>query len=418
MRSCLSFHVLHVRTAPVNLLSLRSLRVCFAFCVALLTQAAAGPVRGQDIAKYGAEFLAGGAGARAIGMGGAQVALAGDVTAGYWNAAGFSAMDYPEIAYMHVERFAGVVSFDYAAGAFPVSAETTVGLSLFRSGVNDIVNTLNAYNPETGQPRVGYQARLERFSAADYAFMLSVAKRLSSRLSAGGSGKIVRRTIGDFAGTWGYSLDLGVQYRTPRFRLGATLQDATTLFQSWSVNPGAFEIDCTKDDNSGEVFESCINPDTGEAYQTPEEKYEAFFSQELPEGRTELVLPVLRLGSGAALPVMDGGRLTLGLDVDVFFDGQQAYVANLGDVSFQPRLGAEFSYHDVVALRGGLNRILYGEGLGLDVTPSVGAGLTLNQVAIDFAFGDFAGVVSDLGHSYRLSVQLRLEQPGLKRAEE
>jgi hypothetical protein len=55
----------------------------------------------------------------------------------------------------------------------------------------------------------------------------------------------------------------------------------------------------------------------------------------------------------------------------------------------------------------------------VDLTPSVGAGLDLEQVSVDFSFGDFAGIVAeDLGFSYRISAQLRLEQPGLKRAEE
>ena len=38
--------------------------------------------------KYAGEFLNNGAGSRALGMGGAYVAVANDVTAGYWNPAG------------------------------------------------------------------------------------------------------------------------------------------------------------------------------------------------------------------------------------------------------------------------------------------------------------------------------------------
>ena len=45
------------------------------------------------IAKYAGEFLSLGVGGRALGMGGASVALANDVTAGYWNPAGLALLN-------------------------------------------------------------------------------------------------------------------------------------------------------------------------------------------------------------------------------------------------------------------------------------------------------------------------------------
>ena len=88
-----------------------------------------GTAQAQRIAKYGADFLSGGVGARALGMGGAYVALAQDVHAGYWNPAGLSRLAFPEIAYMHAERFAGIVTFDYGSIAFPINARSTAGIS-------------------------------------------------------------------------------------------------------------------------------------------------------------------------------------------------------------------------------------------------------------------------------------------------
>ena len=353
---------------------------------------------GQRIAKYGADFLAGGVGARALGMGGAYVGLANDVTAGYWNPAGLHQLQYPEIAYMHVERFAGAVSFDYGSAALPISKQSTVSLSFFRSGVNDIVNTLEAWDPSLGQPKPNYESYITRFSAADYAFFLGYARHLTSDLTLGLTGKIIRRTIGDFADAWGYSFDVSMQYRTGPLRLGATVQDLSTMLQSWSVNPDAFQAT--------------------DADGTPI-RYEEAFGQAIPEGGTALVLPVARLGSGVVLPIGAAHRVTLGLDVDLAFDGQQAFVPNVGDVSFHPRVGGEYSYKDVVALRAGVNRVQVGEAIGLDVTPSVGAGLTLDQFSIDVSFGDFTGLTAeDLGYSYRISAQLRLEQPGLRRGGE
>jgi hypothetical protein len=209
-------------------------------------------------------------------------------------------------------------------------------------------------------------------------------------------------------------MDVAAQYRYGAYRFGATIQDLSTMLQSWSVNPNAFDVNCTNPVD-GQPFEACLNDD-GSVIDGSAARYEAVFSQEIPDGGTALVLPVARLGSGAVWPVGDGHQLTVGLDVDVAVDGQRAFVPNVGDVSFHPRLGTAFRYAGVVELRGGVQRLQYGDAIGLDLTPSVGAGLDLEQVSVDFSFGDFTGLTArDLGYSYRISAQLRLEQPGLKR---
>lgn len=358
-------------------------RASFIALVVVFAQAAT-PAAAQKTAKYGADFLAGGVGARALGMGGAHVALTSDVSSGYWNPAGLSDMSYPEFAYMHAERFAGVVSFDYGSAAFPINARSTVGISFFRSGVNDIKNTLDAWDPERDQPKPNPESFFKSFSAADFAFFVGYARALSDRLSIGVTGKVIRRSIGDFADAWGYSFDLGIKYRTGRYVIGANIQDVSTMLQSWSVNQAELQ-------NIQDVF-----------------------GQELPEGGTELVLPVARLGSGIILPTGENA-LVLGFDVDLAFDGQQANVINLGNVSFHPRVGAEFTYRDVLSFRAGLNRITHSEAYGFDMTPSIGTGINLKQVSVDYGFGDFAGLVSDLGYSHRISVKLTLEQPSLRR---
>ncbi|WP_263792532.1 hypothetical protein [Salinibacter sp.] len=383
----------------------------------LLAALGAGPAHGQRLAKYGAEFLAGGVDARALGMGGAYVGLADEVSAGYWNPAGLHGLSYPEIGYMHVERFAGAVSFDYGGVAMPVTARSTVGVSVFRSGVNDIVNTLAAWNPDRGQPLPDYESRITRFSAADWAVFVSYSRAVGERLSVGVNFKGIHRSIGDFANAWGYSMDVAARYRAGPYRLGVVVRDVTTMLQSWSVNPGAFEVNCINPIDE-QPFDACLNED-GTLIENNAARYQAVFDQRIPQGGTALVLPVARLGSGAAWPVGDGHTLTVGLDVDVAVDGRRAFVPNIGDVSFRPRLGMAYRYAGVVELRGGVQRLQVGDPIGVELTPSVGAGLDLEQVSVDFSFGDFAGLVADdLGYSYRLSAQLRLEQPGLERPAE
>ena len=234
------------------------------------------------MAKYGADFLAGGIGARALAMGGAHVALTDGVGGGYWNPAGLHQAQYPEAAYMHAERFAGIVSFDYAGLLYPVDALTTIGVSFYRSGVNDIKNTLNAWDALRNQPKADVASHVTHFSAADMALFFTYARFFDRGITAGVTGKVVRRTIGDFASAWGYSIDAGAQWRGERLRLGVNLQDVTTMLQSWSVNASAFALE--------------------------EGTFEEIFGEELPEGETYLVLPVMRLGSGIEL---HAGRMSM-----------------------------------------------------------------------------------------------------------
>jgi hypothetical protein len=348
---------------------------------------AADVTNAQDIAKYGASFLERGVGARQLAMGGATVALVDDVTAGYWNVAGLASIEYPEIAYMHDERFAGIVSFDYGSVAFPITAKSTFGISFIRSGVDDIPNTLSAWDPVRDQPVARPENFITYFSAADYALFLSYARGVSTKTSFGVSGKIIRRSIGDFATAWGYSFDIGAQYRTGKFMFGANLQDISTMLLSW---------------------------DTDEAKLQP---LADTFGDTVPTGASELVLPVVRLGSGVALPFNQSTNLNIGFDTDVRFDGLRSYAINTGDISFHPRLGAELNFRGVVALRAGVADVSHSDATGLQFSPTVGAGLNIKQVELDYGFGNFAGAANELGFSHRVSFVLRLEQPSLKRGE-
>jgi hypothetical protein len=341
-------------------------------CFSLVALGAVESASAQRVAKYGSDFMADGAGARALGMGAVQIGLVNDVTSVYWNPAGLRHLAFPELAYMHAERFAGMVSFDFGAFALPLDERSTIGISVFRTGVNDIKNTLDAWDGDRPKPNV--EDHITSFSVADYAVFATYGRQLSERLAVGASAKIIRRGMGPFADAWGYGVDVGVQYERGALLLGATLRDAIPMMMSWSVNTSAFE----------------------QAQAT----YDDF---DLPEGGVEIVLPVLRLGSGYRMGFGGAHVVTAGIDLDVAFDGYSANALSAGDLSFHPRIGAEYIFSDVVAFRAGLGRIAYSDRFGWDIVPSVGTGLRLGQLRLDYAFGDFAGMVSDLGYSHRIS---------------
>ena len=341
----------------------------------LLSALVAPASQAQTAVKYGAEFLAAGVGARALGMGGAYVSNANDVTAGYWNVAGLDAIGGTQGAYMHAERFDGAVSFDYAAVAYPVSERSTVGVSFVRSAVDDIANTLDAYDPATGLPRPDAANFVEYFSAADNALFLSYARGVNDDLSVGASAKVVRRGIGSFASAWGYSLDVGAQYQMGRVRVGANLQDVTGMLQSWSID---------------------------------EARFAQLQGDERPVGLTEYVRPLARLGASTQIPFGEQFGFTVATDVDLGFDGQQANVLDAAGLSFRPRLGGELLYRDALAFRAGIADITTNEAFGTQITPSAGVGVKLGALDVDYSFGDFGGLSSELGYSHRVSVGYRL----------
>ena len=367
-----------VPSGPDRLSSMRN-RLSILFVTLLLAGFMPADAAAQRVAKYGADFLAGGVGARALGMGGAFVSVADDVYAGFWNPAGLHSVTSREVSYMHAERFAGVVSFDYAGYAMPFSENSVLGVTLIRSGVNDIKNTLDAWDSERNQPLQDPESAITTFSAADYALFVGYGKKLSERWAVGVTSKIIRRSIGDFASAWGYSMDVGVQMHTGTWAFGATIQDVTTMLQSWSVDTRSLA-------NIRDVF-----------------------GDELPEGGTELVLPVIRLGGSRAFAVRPG-TLYLALDTDVSFDGATTNNISLGGAALHPRLGAELLIAERVAFRAGFNRIQHVKGEGLDLTPSLGTGFRWGRAAIDYGFGDFAGLVADLGYSHRISAQYRFSK--------
>lgn len=332
-------------------------RVGLGLCLGLgLGLAAAPAARAQSrTPKYSNEFLNLGAGARSLGMGKVQVSLATDATAGYWNPAALAnqTIKYDGVL-MHSELFSGVVKNDYAAFSMPLDSKSVVGATLLRSGVDNIADTRALIN-EYGQ--IQYD-KIEYFSVADYALLLSYARQLGPEgLSVGANAKLIYRNIGSYADAYGFGLDASVQYNRKGWRLGLMARDITTTFNAWSINADKF-----KNAAPGEV---------------------------VPTNSTELTLPRLVLGVGRQFKLPGQFTALAALDLEATTDGQRNTLISAKPVSVDPRLGVEFGYRALVFLRGGVGNYQQIENFDRQQQwkgqYSLGAGVALSGLRIDLA---------------------------------
>src|ERR1044072_9435325 len=185
--------------------------------------------------KYSNEFLNIGVGARALGMGNANVASAEGVNSGYWNPAGLLKQKNDiEVGLMHAEYFAGIAKYDYIGASKQIDSNSVAGFSILRFGVDNIPNTLDLVD---ANGNVDY-SRVSTFNAVDFAALLSYARRMPKLkgVEVGGNFKVIRRRIGDMAGAWGFGLGGGAKYNYQNWTLAAMARDVTGTFNAWSFN--------------------------------------------------------------------------------------------------------------------------------------------------------------------------------------
>jgi hypothetical protein len=163
-----------------------------------------------------AQFLKIGAGARSLGMGGAAVAMAGDVYSIYWNPGSLSRItNTGEATFTHAAWLADV-NYDFAAGALAVEGVGVLGLSITSLRVpQDIVRTED--NPE-GDGRV--------WDATDFSMGLTFSRSLTDRFSIGITAKYVRQTLWNESAS-GMAVDVGTIYTTPfnGLKIGASISN-------------------------------------------------------------------------------------------------------------------------------------------------------------------------------------------------
>ena len=312
------------------------------------------------VATTSAQFLKLGVGARAIGMGGSFVAEASDLSAIYWNPAGLARLPGAGVQFNHTQYLADI---NYSVAAFGVNlgAVGSIGASLIYLDSGDMAVRTTAQPTGTG----------ERFKAQDLALQLTYSRNLTDRFSLGSTVKYIREQIWHSSAS-AMAFDVGVLFTTPYrdLRLGASMANFGPKMQMsgrdilFSTDPGQ--------NQSGNV--EVVNAE--------------FLTDAHP-------LPLLfRVGLA-----WDAVR-TADHRVVVLTDA-----AHPNDNSEYLNVGGEYSFRDLVFLRGGFRNVFETDGeQGL----TLGAGLNLRvdrtvRVRFDYAFADFGILEQTHWYSFNLT---------------
>ncbi len=314
----------------------------------------------QTVRKYSNEFMNIGVDAAAFGMSNAVVASSQDVNSGYWNPAGLVNLEDKQISLMHAAYFANIANYDYAAFAMPLDDKSAVALSVIRFGVDNILNTTQLIE-DNGQ--INYD-KITRFSTADYGFTFSYARRLPlDGLNYGVNAKVIRRVIGEFASSWGFGLDAGIQFRNDKWMFGLMARDITTTFNAWSIDE--------------EKFAEIQGAVEGQ-------------NQDLPE-TTEITIPKLQLGMARKFVYQYDYSLLAEVDLNFRF-AETNDVISTSFASITPSLGLEFAYIDMVYVRGGVGNFQNIKQLdgsdSVGFQPNIGVGFRYKGIQVDYALTD------------------------------
>jgi hypothetical protein len=246
----------------------------------------------------------------------------------------------------------------------PIDDSSALGISLIRFGVDDILNTTELID---NNGNIDYN-RISLFSAADYALNFAYARNLPVQgLNVGLNTKIVRRIIGDFATSWGFGFDAGIQFKKNNWQFGVMVRDITTTFNSWSID----ELEFEKIKNS-----------------IPDQ------NQELPE-TTELTPPKAQLGIARKFEISRDFNLLSEIDLNLRFSKTNDIIST-DFISIDPAIGVQADYLNTVFLRLGVgniqNELQFDNTKEISFQPNLGVGFKYKGIQIDYALTNIANV--------------------------
>ncbi len=309
----------------------------------------------QNVTKVGttaASFLNIDVGSRAVGMGGAFVAVANDASALYWNPGGVATLKNNEAIFNHSQWIAGI-NFDFAGAVLNLGEAGRLGASATVLSMGEMERTTELQPEGTG----------ETFSAGSYAIGVTYAKMLTDRFSIGATGKYINEHIMNSHAS-GVAIDIGTLYRTQwrNLMIGMCISNfGTKMRMSGQDLLVQHDIDPTRWGN---------NPNLNADLQT--DAYD---------------LPLMfRVGiSIDALQNVANQSLTLSLDALHPSDNVESM-----------NVGAEYVFHNLLALRAGYKEMFSRDSeQGL----TLGAGLQRRLVGnlnlqVNYAYQSFGRLAS------------------------
>lgn len=330
--------------------------------------------------KYSNEFLAIGVGGRGLAMGNSQVAIANDVTAGYWNPAGIlNQSSQYDLMLMHGEYFSGIAKYDYVAFSIRLDSISGLSFSIIRFGIDDIPDTRFLYDANGA---INYD-NVRFFTAADYAFLTSYARKLKilGGLQLGGNFKIIHRKAGDFAYAWGFGLDLGAQLKVNKWQLGVMFRDITGTFTAWTHNTEII----------ADVFSQTGN--------------------DIPQNSVEVTTPRLTLAVARYFQIKNFGFLPT-IDLTFTFDGKRNTLVSSDFTSIDPTFGMEMDFKKLAFLRFGVRNIQelksFDSTTRISVEPTFGIGFHYKAINIDYALTSVGPHTESL-YSHIFSIKLNFD---------
>lgn len=160
----------------------------------------------QSITKTGttsAKFLNIPVGARAIGMGGAFVSTADDISAMYWNPAGITNLQNMEGMISHTSWLADI-SYNYIGLATKLNDNSAIGIQINSMTMDEFERTTEEEPDGTG----------DFFSAKSFSFGVTYSSKLTEWFSIGGNVKYIHEGIWNSSAN-GIAIDIGTLFITP-----------------------------------------------------------------------------------------------------------------------------------------------------------------------------------------------------------
>ena len=298
--------------------------------------------------------------AASLAMSNAVVSSTNDVNSGYWNPAGLMQLEGEQVAFMHGSYFANIAQYDYLAYAKNIDDQSAWGFSAIRFGVDNILNTTQLID---SQGNIDYN-RITLFSAADYGFTFSYARKLQvPGFQYGVNAKVIRRIIGDFASSWGFGFDFGLQYDNENWHYGLMIRDITTTYNIWNINK--------------EEFSKVSNAIAGQ-------------NQTIPEN-SEITLPKVQFGLSKKFAFHNESALLVASNLNLRFE-QTNDLISTKILSIDPAVGLEYSYIDMVFVRSGVgnfqNITQLDNKKSISFQPNIGLGFKYRGIQIDYALTD------------------------------